>query len=85
MNKDKNGLRRKNKNTAILKTGRFNNIDPVVIISRLVCGALFTHLMMTAESMLFKRPVERIKVALFSLKLFFLFKIARKTTHWLSY
>ena len=70
-------LRRKNKAAINLKTGRFDNINLAVIISRVCkavqncCTALHTLLMMTAEFMLSKRPVLRFTAALFFLlKLF---------------
>ena len=56
----------------VLKTGRFDNTDPVVIISSVFqfCTASFTLLMMIAKSMLSKRPVLRFTLALFFLELF---------------
>ena len=52
------------------KTGRFDNIDSTVIISS-VCKEVHTLLMITAESMLSKRPVLRFTVTLlFFLELF---------------
>ena len=56
--------RRINLAAVILKTKRFN-VDSAVIISSVnfqFCNALLTLLMMTAESMLSKRPVLRIIV-----------------------
>ena len=56
-------LRRKGKATVILKIGSFDNIDSAVIITseskaaRKVKNCLAYMLMMTAESMLSKRPV----------------------------
>ena len=50
--------------TAVHKTGRFDNLDSVVIISSTALPAL---LMMTGESMLTKRPVLRIKATLYFL------------------
>ena len=61
-------FKRKNKATVIFKTGRFDNTDSEVIISRIsrwFCTTLHTLLMMTAEFVLSKRPVLRITVALF--------------------
>ena len=61
---DEKSLQRKNKAAVILKTGRFI--------------ALHTRLMMTAESMLSKRPVLRITAALF-----FLLKLLKTYLSWL--
>ena len=66
-------LRRQNKATVILKLGRFYNLASAVISNRskavqfsvLYCFAY--TLMMTAESLLSKRPVLTIAVALFFL------------------
>ena len=69
-----NNFGRKSEATGNLKTGRFDNADSAVIISSVCkvaknrslqfCTALHTLLMMTAESMLSKRPVLRFTVAL---------------------
>ena len=63
---------KENKVTVIVKTGRFDNIDSAVIIRSVskafqFCTTLLTLLMMTAGSMLSKRPVLRITEALFFL------------------
>ena len=78
----KKNLRRKNKISVILTTGRFDNIDLAVITSTVYarqyktekqlqfCTALLSLLMMTAESMLSQRPVVRItEILFFHLKL----------------
>ena len=52
---------KKKKTAVILQTERFDNIDSAVVISSVnfqLCTALLTLLMMTAESMLLKRPVN---------------------------
>ena len=72
-----NRLRRKNKVTMTLKTGRFDDIDSAVIISSVstavqsfvverLCTAVLTLLVMTAESMASKRQVLRISMTSFS-------------------
>ena len=67
---DKNSLKRKNRAVVIFKTERFDNINSAVIIkvSKEVQNCLaLSCLHCTAESMLSKRPVLRIIVALFVL------------------
>ena len=61
----KNSIKKKKKTTVILNTGRFGHVDSAVIISsvgRQCCASL---LMMTTVSMLSKRPLFRITVAIF--------------------
>ena len=69
-------LMKENKVIVILKTRRFDSVDSAVIISSVsktlqnckiqLCTALLTIVMMTSESMLSKRRVFTITVALFS-------------------
>ena len=72
-----NSLRRNSAATVSFKTGRFDNIGSAEIIKSVskavqnrkrvceFCTALLTLLMITAESMLSKRPILRFTVALF--------------------
>ena len=62
--RDKNSLKRKNKATVILETERYDDMDSAVII---VCTAVLTLLMMTAESMLSTVQFLSISGVLFSL------------------
>ena len=64
-------FRKKSKTRPNLKTGRFDNIDSAVIISSVSTILPSLRCMMTAESMLSKRPVlQFIAVVFFLLKLF---------------